>query len=162
LNDWRRLKYVCCNEDNSFDINNIEIYRDNLSCWHTCKFHKSRSENKIYVKVSKDFTNTPGGRLRTDSDYSGEEFRETILIPKLLEAKRNNCYLVIDLDGLHGASASFLNEAFGELILKNPRQYGSEMSTFKFSVYEYLRIISNEMPDYMIEIESFIEERWED
>ena len=38
------------------------------------------------ICISTDFSETPGARHRSDGDYSGEEFRETILIPKYIEA----------------------------------------------------------------------------
>ena len=44
-----------------------------------------------------------------------EVFRNDVLVPKLRQALRENCYLAIDFTGLEGCSASFLHEVFGGL-----------------------------------------------
>jgi hypothetical protein len=66
-----------------------------------------------------EFTDCPGGRLRIHGDYSGEEFREKLLEPALAEFE----HVVIDLDGVIGFPASFVDEAFGTLIDK----YGADV-----------------------------------
>ena len=33
----------------------------------------------ILINICNDFTDTPGARYRSEGDFSGEEFRETIL-----------------------------------------------------------------------------------
>ena len=43
----------------------------------------------VIIKVATEYSKTPGGRTRKDGPYSGEDFRETILIPKYEEAKKN-------------------------------------------------------------------------
>lgn len=67
--------------------------------------------NKI-IDLSKDYSNAPAGRYRKDSNYSGERFREELLIPALKE----NDTVTIILDNLYGVGASFWDEAFGKLI----------------------------------------------
>lgn len=66
------------------------------------------------IKVAEQFTRTPGGRYRVDGPFSGEEFREQVLIPALSEGSG----VIVDFDGVLGLSASFLEEAFGGLIRK--------------------------------------------
>lgn len=67
-------------------------------------------------KIATQFTRTPGPRYRQDDPkFSGEAFREDVLIPLFEEAKRKNEKLEIDLDGGYGYSSSFLDEAFGGL-----------------------------------------------
>lgn len=61
------------------------------------------------LKVSK-FTLYPGPRYIKLGPSSGEEFRETILIPKVGDYKD---LLIIDFDGVLGYGSSFLEEAFG-------------------------------------------------
>ena len=61
--------------------------------------------------VAKSFTRFPGGRRRKHGDHSGEEFRESVLLPLLAEHE----YLVFDLGGSAGYSSGFLDEAFGEI-----------------------------------------------
>ena len=64
------------------------------------------------IKVSNDFSHTPAGRYRDDGPYSGEAFREDILVPAL----KNYDQVVVDLDDVEGFGSSFLEEAFGGLI----------------------------------------------
>ena len=72
------------------------------------------------VSIAKDFSPTPGGRFRKHGPYSGEQFREEILLPALRQALESNGELIVDFDGLAGAPSSFLEEAFGGLV----RTYG--------------------------------------
>jgi hypothetical protein len=59
-----------------------------------------------------DFTEFPGGRYREDGEFSGEQFRDDVLIPALADHDR----VVVILDGTAGYPSSFLEEAFGGLI----------------------------------------------
>ncbi len=63
-----------------------------------------------------DFAHSPGGRYIADGPYSGELFRERVLVPKLAEAKNKGEHLTVELDGTSGYAASFLEEAFGGLV----------------------------------------------
>jgi len=63
------------------------------------------------INFAKEFTDCPGGRLRIYGEFSGEEFRENFLRPALAEFDK----VVIDLNGVVGLPASFLDEAFGVL-----------------------------------------------
>lgn len=67
-------------------------------------------EKKITIGV--DFTRTPIGRYRDDGPYSGQVFREDMLMPAL----RENDKVIIDLAGVEGYGSSFLEEAFGGVI----------------------------------------------
>lgn len=71
---------------------------------------------KIVYNVAKSFSRFPGGRRRANGDYSGEEFREDVVLP-LLEQYRK---VTFDLSGSAGYSSGFLDEAFGELGLLMP------------------------------------------
>lgn len=64
------------------------------------------------INVSKDFSEYPAGRYRDDGDFSGEVFREDLLLPKLI----NFDVVEINLDGSMGYGSSFLEEAFGGLV----------------------------------------------
>lgn len=54
------------------------------------------------IKISKDYSKTPGGRFKSEGAYSGEDFRESILFPKYNEAKKAGDTLIVDLDGGYG------------------------------------------------------------
>lgn len=98
------------------------------------------------INIANDFTDTPGTRYRSQSEYSAEEFREELLEPKFLEAKKNNEKLMIDFDGGYGYFNSFLEEAFGGLA----RIYGSD------SVLETLEFESDEEESLIPKVKSYI------
>ena len=68
------------------------------------------------IKISRDFSMTPGARYREEGEYSGQEFRDEILIPQYKAAVESGQKLIIDLDGCYGYATSFLEEAFGGLV----------------------------------------------
>lgn len=70
------------------------------------------------IKISEDFSVMPGGRYIDEGKYSGEEFRDTLLLPKYEEAEENGEKLIIDFDGCFGFATSFLEEAFGGMVRK--------------------------------------------
>lgn len=90
--------------------------------------------------VSKDFSETLGGRFKSDGDYSaeysGETFYESLLEPLFLKAVNNNDTLNINLDGTYGYPSSFIDESFGRL----SRMYGEK------KVLKTLKFISNDQP----------------
>jgi STAS-like domain of unknown function (DUF4325) len=65
-----------------------------------------------------DYASSPGGRFIADGDFSGEWFRDQILVPALLAAKDKSEKLEVELDGTSGYGSSFLEEAFGGLVRK--------------------------------------------
>lgn len=64
------------------------------------------------ISIANDFTPFPGGRYKKHGSGSGEEFRETLLIPAL----RSRTPVLVNIDGAAGYPSSFLEEAFGGLI----------------------------------------------
>ena len=58
----------------------------------------------------------PGHRSRSQSENSGEEFRDDILIPFIKNNKSHN--IIINFEGAVGFPPSFLEEAFGGCITK--------------------------------------------
>lgn len=69
----------------------------------------------IILKVSEDFTKTPGGRYKKEGKFSGEEFRTVHLLPKYKLAQECGEKLQVDLDGCYGFAISFIEETFGGL-----------------------------------------------
>lgn len=63
-----------------------------------------------------DWTSTPGPRFGRLGDFSGEEYRKEIVLPKFRQCLENNEQLEIDLEGPRGYGPSFLDEAFAGLI----------------------------------------------
>jgi hypothetical protein len=100
------------------------------------------------IKV-KDFSTTPGARYRIDGDFSGQEFYEDHLQKAFEISIGKKEKLIIELDGTEGYATSFLDEAFGRLA----EEYGPKQTI------NNIEIISNEEPDWIDEINSYILER---
>ena len=92
----------------------------------------------IKIKISRDFSSTPGPRYikESDIDNSGESFRQKVLYPKFQQALAENKKLIVDLDGTAGYGTSFLEESFGGLIRIEKMSYEIIMNN--------LEIVSNE------------------
>lgn len=98
------------------------------------------------IKISTEFSETPGARLRSEGKFSGEEFRDDILKNKFLEACKLGEKLVVDLDGGYGYPTSFLEEAFGGLA----RIYGAK------EVNNCLVFVTKDEPSLEEEIRGYI------
>lgn len=70
------------------------------------------------ISVS-EFSRFPGGRWKKDGPFSGEEFRDTIVIPALKAAKAAGDKVVVSLDDVEGYASSFLEETFGGIVRAN-------------------------------------------
>jgi len=103
----------------------------------------------IKIKISDEFTKTPGARYYTDGPYSGEEFYDKLLKNKYEQATRLGVKLTVDLDNTDGYASSFLNEAFSRL----GNEFGPE------EVDKNLIIISNEVPKYIKKVKDSIYEK---
>lgn len=64
------------------------------------------------IVVAKDFSAEPAGRYEADGPFSGEVFRDRLLVPSL----RKGGEVKVHLDGTEGYGSSFLEEAFGGLV----------------------------------------------
>lgn len=85
----------------------------------------------ISIKISKDFTDAPGSRYKSDGPNSGEEFYEKLLKPKFEEAKKESKKLFIDLDDSWGYASSFVSGAFGRLADEFGVKESLDILTFK-------------------------------
>lgn len=91
-------------------------------------------ETRRYGFVAR-FTMTPGGRLRKDGRYSGEEFREDVLVPSM----KAGVGLDIDMTGAIGVGSSFIDEAFGRLAAKIGRATFDAFFSVKSASNPFLR-----------------------
>ena len=107
----------------------------------------------IKLNIARDFSRCPGARYKTEGDFSGEEFRNQLLLPKLKDAIDTHCHLIVDLDGSAGYSTSFLEEAFGGLIRHDSISYDVITNT--------IEIISNEDPSYKDDIMFYLKKAYE-
>lgn len=101
-------------------------------------------------KIAKEYTNLPGGRYKKDGDFSGEDFRDTILIKLIEECLKKSDELIINLDGAYGFPPSFLEEAFGGLI----RKYDYDGLELK----KVLKFVAKDEPKLIMDIFSYIED----
>lgn len=94
---------------------------------------------KLNLKL-KDFSKSPFGRYKTDSRYSAEVFRDTVLIPALL----SNEHVELDLNGLDvELGSSFLEETFGGLVRSSklsPTELTKRLTLVSDDSYDIKRI----------------------
>lgn len=64
------------------------------------------------INVARDFTPYPAGRFRKHGRFTGQVFREDLLVPAL----RDFDVVLVDFNGTEGVRSSFLDEAFGGLV----------------------------------------------
>lgn len=83
-------------------------------------------------KISKEYTDLPGGRYTYMGPHSGEDFRDSILVNLINNCIQTNETLIIDLDGSYGYPPSFLEEAFGGLIRNYNFSYDDLLNILKF------------------------------
>ena len=104
----------------------------------------------IIYTICKEYTDTPGARYINQSHFSGEDFRMSVLEPLYKKAKELSDTICIDLDGTYGYPPSFLEEAFGGLARKFPKEDVLERFEFKSEDQPSIiglikRIVSDEM-----------------
>ncbi|MCT8631654.1 DUF4325 domain-containing protein [Glaesserella parasuis] len=92
----------------------------------------------------RDFTLFPGPRYIKLGEYSGEWFREEILIPSI----KIDSDIIIDLDGVAGYGSSFLEEAFGGSVRKGVD------TEILFNIIN--KLVSNDDPDLVEEIRDYV------
>ena len=100
------------------------------------------------ISIANDFSPILGGRFKTQGKFSGEEFRETILEPKVKKAIEEKAKIICNLDGCLGYPSSFLDESFGKL--------GRELKTQGINLLDYLNFISEDEPSLPKDIKSYI------
>lgn len=100
------------------------------------------------INIAEEFSETPGGRYEKYGKYSGEEFRNKLLIPRFEDALKKKVKLEINFDGGYGYPVSFLEEAFGGLA----RKYGVE------KVLTTLLFTSKDEPGLVDEVQAYIRE----
>lgn len=101
----------------------------------------------IHLSIANDFSKTPGVRYPKEGNFSGEDFRDRVLIPKVREAIKHKDTLEVDLDGTYGLGPSFLEEAFGGLVRKG-YDYKKLKAALKFK--------SEEVPYYIEDVKNYM------
>jgi hypothetical protein len=93
-----------------------------------------------------DFSKFPGPRYRNLGEYSGEAFREDILVPAISKYGED---LIVNLDGTMGYGSSFLEESFGGLIRTNH-------ISAKIITKIVDNLVSDEDPSLKLEIREYV------
>ncbi len=97
----------------------------------------------VVLNIAKQFSRSPAGRYRADGPFSGEAFREDLLLPALNQSET----VEVQLDGALGFGSSFLEEAFGGLVreaglkadaLHAKLRISSKLKTYEQRVWRYV------------------------
>lgn len=94
------------------------------------------------IHIAADFSPNPAGRVEADGPFSGEKFRESLLLP----AFRSNDVVQVVLDDTGGYGSSFLEEAFGGLVragfspsqVKEKLQVISSRQIYETKIWSYI------------------------
>jgi hypothetical protein len=100
------------------------------------------------VKVAEIFSKYPGPRYIAEGEYSGEAFRDQVLLPIVKRSIESGEKILIDLDGTNGYGTSFLEETFGGLIRVNKLKYSDLKNIFGYKSEEEPYLI-DDIQDYM-------------
>lgn len=74
------------------------------------------------INIGNDFSRIPSGRTREDGPNSGQRFREEFLMPIINDDSIDR--IIIDFSNIYQSiGSSFLDEAFGYLIIKKVISY---------------------------------------
>ena len=96
------------------------------------------------ISIANDFSRYPAGRYLEDGPYSGQKFREDILVPAL-EA---NTKVFVNIDDTRGFGSSFLEEAFGGLVrvhhisaktLMEKLEITGSLETYKLRIWQHIK-----------------------
>lgn len=99
----------------------------------------------VMINIAQEYSKTPGGRFIKEGPYSGEDFRNSLLIPKYELACSKNEHLQVVLDGGYGYGSSFLEEAFGGMVRLNNNVN-----------IDIIDIISDEEPQLVIDVKKYM------
>jgi len=97
----------------------------------------------IVLNIAKQFSRSPAGRYLTDGPFSGQAFRENLLLPALRQSET----VEVQLDGALGFGSSFLEEAFGGLVreagmkaegLHEKLRISSKLKTYEQRIWRYV------------------------
>lgn len=99
----------------------------------------------IIINV-REFSKYPGPRYIHLGEFSGEEFRQSKLIPALIQDDN----VTVNFDGVYGYGSSFLEEAFGGLV-----RQGIDINKIN-KLKNHL--VCNDDPSIVTEVKKYIDE----
>jgi len=98
--------------------------------------------SKIILKIE-DFSEFPGGRYRTDGDFSGEQYREDIINPIINEYDK----IEIDFQNAFVLIPSFLDESIGHYVEQLGLEKFEEKFSFRYKEDSNFKIFLDEVID---------------
>ena len=104
-----------------------------------CVAESLATSRPLVINVASDFSDTPGGRFEHEGPHSAQEFYRQLLLPQYTIARREGRRVTVNLDGVAGYAASFLDQSFGQLA----REFGRD------EVFNHLTLTGTE-EDYLI------------
>ena len=90
------------------------------------------------IYIASEYSDKPGGRWKEHGNYSGEEFYDTILLPRFENAISNERKLFVYLDGAKSYPSSFLDQSFGELARNKGKEVVNNNIEFKTSDFQWV------------------------
>lgn len=110
-------------------------------------------DNIVELHIAKIFSPWAGGRYPSDSEYSGERFRNEYLIPNLVDSSVTK--VIVSLIGTIGLGSSFKEELFGGAvragitkdILKTKLQIESKYPTDEIEIWKYIEDAHKELKE---------------
>jgi hypothetical protein len=94
-----------------------------------------------------DFSRAPFGRKRSDGKFSGEKYREDVLIPALKEFELVQVLLDEGVVPGYEWGSSFLHEVFGKLVLTNA--YTEVQLKEKLEIVTRFKDVDDEIWEYI-------------
>jgi len=100
------------------------------------------------ITIGTDYTSVPGGRFESYGEFSGENFRDSVLVPALRDFEDVRVFL----DGTKSYMSSFLEEAFGGLIRVRGYSYEELKKRLKVCAHTqryaiYVRMVEQDLAD---------------
>lgn len=100
------------------------------------------------INIRYQFSEILGGEYKKDGNFSGEEFKEQMLIPIWRLYKDKNDIIEIDMDGTYGVPENWLIGAFGTFVIEEH---------LKRDDIERFHFISEEEPNLIEKIKEIME-----
>lgn len=84
------------------------------------------------LDIGEDFSKDPQGRFRSDSNSSGEAFREDVLLPALQNLGAGEKLIIVLDTGVESYGSSFLTEGFAGVVKYGYYQASDVLSRLEF------------------------------
>lgn len=93
---------------------------------------------EFVINIASEYSDKPGGRWRRLGPNSGEDFYDTVLLPRFENAISCERKLFVYLDGAKSYPSSFLDQSFGELARNKGKEVVNNNIVFKTSDFQWV------------------------